>query len=121
MLDRIGSHQLTDADALQAWRLRSLLMCTKDEAISECLRSMNGVSEESPSAVGLAPLLFIVASEASDKAQVTSALSRLRRLWRISCLGNLGTAVNLLETIEQLQPLDWREILASKSWDLIVS
>ncbi|KAL2418213.1 hypothetical protein ABEF95_004625 [Exophiala dermatitidis] len=121
VLDKVSGSRANDVSVLQALRLRSLLPGGRDEAMSSCMAHISKVDEESLSAFGLAPLLFIVASESRDWLESCDALDRLARIWKKTGLGNLGTAVDLLSTIREEHIMNWRQVLKRRHWDLIVS
>jgi hypothetical protein len=101
--------------------IRSLLPCTKEEAISACLEDVLSVPENSSAVVGSSPLVFIVASETKDQLEFETALQLLMRLWTRTCLGNTGVALDFLRQVQDANFPDWRQALKSRKWDLIVS
>lgn len=121
ILDRVERDHTDDAYVLQLRRIRSLLHYTKDQAISVCMADITSVPEDSPSAVGSVPLLFIIASETRERTEFDIAFKRLERLWKETCLGNIGNALKLLQEIRQADSLDWREVLKPRACDFIVS
>lgn len=121
ILDLLKRNSKDDSRLLQCQRIRNLLPKTKDEAISSCLWDISHVPEGSHSAIGLAPLLFIVAAETRNETEFATASDRLQRVAKMSNLGNLTTAKELLDKVKQSNATDWRRILKSSKWDLIVS
>lgn len=121
ILDSISEIQMDDASLLRCRRIRHSLPLTKDEAISACLGSIMSVPDHTPHAVGLCPLLFIIATETRDENEFGTCLQRLDRLWRSTFLGNIRTAVNLLRMVQQGKSHHWRALLRLQKWDLIVS
>lgn len=120
-LDRVEDLETTDVAALCRHRVRTMLAYTKSGAIDMCNTLTTTISEESPLAVGLAPLLFVIAAESDNAVQADAALLRLDSLWQQSRLGNIGTAVELLNRVRQDGATSWRDVLAEQRWDLIVS
>ncbi len=121
VLENVGSRWTSDAGVLQSRQIRSLLSRSKDEAVTSCMADILKIQEGSPSIFGLAPLLFIVASESRDWTESNDAFDRLTRVWKKTGLGNLGTALDLLSTTREDRIMDWRKVLKGKHWDLIVS
>lgn len=121
ILDIVEGQNVSDASVVQCFRIRSLLYSTKDDAISACVENIMRVPEDSSPALGLSPLLFIVASETRNQTEFHLAFRRLNLLWERTCLGNIGMARELLERIRQANCLDWRQVLKPKKWDLIIS
>lgn len=110
-----------DEIMLQSIGMRSLLIITKEEAISGCIQDMLCVPDEESCAVGLVPLLFIVASETRNRIEFDIASKRLAAILKIACLGNIATAIELLHKIQQTRSVDWRQILKESKYDLIVT
>lgn len=121
ILDLLVKGNKNDARIIQCQRIQGLLPMTKLEAISSCMRDISQVPEESHCAIGMAPLLFIVASETRDADEFAMAAARLNRLQETARLGNLKTAWELLGKIKHSNGTDWRQTLRACNWDLIVS
>ena len=121
ILDAIESNMATDQLMLQCLGMRTLLVSTKVEAISACLRDMVCVPEDKTCAVGLVPLLFIMATETRIQTEFEIASQRLHAILKTACLGNIASALELLEKAQQTNSGDWRQILKGLGWDLIIT
>ncbi|KAJ5087218.1 hypothetical protein N7456_010834 [Penicillium angulare] len=121
ILEKLVESDDNDARALQFLLIRNLLPCSKKEAISACLKDVLRVPEHTSAAIGSTPLLFIVASETTQKTEFDTAFNLLMRLWTRSCLGNTGVALDFLRQIKEANFQDWRQALKLRKWDLIVS
>lgn len=121
ILDAIEAHTVTDELMLQCLGMRTLLVSTKVEAISACVRDMVCVPEDKSCAVGLVPLLFIVASETRNRTEFEIASQRLQAILKTACLGNIAPALELLQKTQQSNSGDWRQILKGFGWDLIIT
>lgn len=121
ILDAIESNTETDEFMLQSVGMRSLLGVSKDEAISACVQDMLCVPDGSTCAVGLVPLLFIVASETRNLIEFNIASQRLTAILKIACLGNIATTLQLLGEMQQAVSVNWRQLLKTFEWDLIVT
>jgi hypothetical protein len=121
ILERLMQTHGRDARDLQILMIRSLLPCSKQEAISACLEDVLRVPENSLAFIGSSPLVFIVASETKDSSEFEISLQLLLRLWTRTCLGNIGVALDFLRYIQHANFPDWRQALKSRKWDLIVS
>lgn len=121
ILDAIEANTAADELILQCLGMRSLLASTKEEAISACLRDMSCVPDEMSCAVGLVPLLFIVAGETRNRTEFEIASQRLQAILKTACLGNIAPALELLQKTQQPNSGDWRQILKGFGWDLIVT
>ena len=106
---------------LQSLGMRSLLASTKDAAIFGCLQDIACVPDNESCAVGLVPLLFIVASETRSRAEFEIASQRLQGILKRACLGNIAPALELLQITQQEDAGGWRQILKGFGWDLIVT
>ncbi len=121
ILDGVEEHQAIGAGLLECHQLRSLLPLAKDEAISRSIRDILCVPEDSPSAVGMVPLLFVVASLTKDLDEFNIVFGRLAALDESARLGQIHTACELLERIRPAIPSDWRQVVKDRKWDLIIS
>jgi hypothetical protein len=121
ILDVVQKYSKNDESLLECHWIRTLLLRTKHEAISCCMRDISSVPEDSNSAIGLAPILFIVATETHNSTEFEMAAARFSRLEKTSRLGNLNTARELLKMIKQDSTKDWRHVLRACNWDLIIS
>lgn len=121
ILDVVETNASTFELMLESLAIRSLLTMTKREAISACLRDIMSVPESSSCAVGLVPLLFVVATESRDRAECDAASQRLHDMLKTACLGNIASALELLKATQALNVADWRQILKGFGWDLIVT
>ena len=121
ILNAIEANATTDGLVLQCLGMRSLLVSTEAEAISACMRNMVCVPADQSCAVGLVPLLFIVASETRNQTEFEIASQRLQAILKRACLGNIAPALELLQKAQQVSSGDWRQILKGFGWDLIVT
>lgn len=121
ILDAIESNTDADESMLQSIGLRSLLGISKDEAISACVQDVLCVPDGSTCAVGLVPLLFIVASETKNQLEFDVASERLTAILKIACLGNIATTLQLLREMQRATSVNWRQVLKGYEWDLIVT
>ena len=121
ILDTITESSSDNASALEYSRVRQLISLTKDETITNCMQDMLLIPDDSPFLVGLVPLLFIVAIETKDPGEFDTATKRLSTVFQSACLGNVGTALELLYKKQRISSLHWRQVLECCEWDLIVT
>ena len=121
VVEVIEANTTRDELLLQCLGMRSLLVSTKSQAISACVRDIVSVPDDRSCAVGLVPLLFIVATETGDRGEFEIASERLQAILKVACLGNVAPALELLQRVQQTDAGDWRQILRNFGWDLIVA
>ena len=121
ILDAIAETSPRHAPMLEFSTIRTLIMVTKSEAISACILDMLQVPDNDDCTLGMVPLLFIVASETKDAAEFNTASARLSKILRDACLKNVGTTVELLQKIQRISTLNWRQVLKRSEWDLVVT
>ena len=121
ILDAVANSVPSHASLLEYSHLRKLIVMTKDGALSACIQDMLLVSDGDPYVVGLVPLLFVVASETKIPTQFQSAVAKLTSILQSSCLGHVGRTLELLQKMQRINSLSWRQILQCCEWDLIVT
>lgn len=121
VLDLIETNTSEDRLLLQCIGLRTLLGSSKEDEVSQCLVEICSVPHDRPCAVGLVPLLFLVAIETSDGNEHETAVERLQYIVNTACLGNVATALKLLQAQRQIKPENWRQLLRSLGWDIIIA
>ncbi|RDL38692.1 uncharacterized protein BP5553_03032 [Venustampulla echinocandica] len=111
----------------EVWEeLRGMLPVSKEAALTGCLADIGLVPCDCPEEAGLLPVLFIVACETDSPEQMTTVLRRVTVLEAHVGLGNIRYAAALLREVWQrriqLQRWqDWRGLLATSNWDLIIT
>ena len=120
ILNRIEGHETSIELMLQTVGMRTLLATTKEDALSACVQEMQCVPDDQSCAVGLVPLLFIVASETRNLTEFNIGTQRLTRVFQTACLGNIVPTLELLHETRRTKTRDWREVLKAFHWDLIV-
>lgn len=121
ILDEMTKATEDNANSIAYSNIHSLISITKDEAISACIQQTSLVLDEDPCVVGLVPLLFIVASETKISSEFELACIRLSTIFKSACLGNVGTTLELLQKMQRITSVHWRQILKICEWDLLVT
>ena len=121
VMDLIETNTAEDHLLLQCIGLRTLLSSSKSDEISNCFVEMSCVPNDRSCAVGLVPLLFLVAIETSDRNEHEVAVERLQHIVNTACLGNVATALKLLQAQRQIKSENWRQLLRNLGWDIIIA
>lgn len=106
--------------------LKATLPVAKAASITACLTEISRVPCNSPEEAGLLPLLFIVACETDSAEESAVALERVGVLDAHVGFGNIQSTAALLGEVwtqrkQFNRALDWRTLLASSNWDLIIT
>jgi hypothetical protein len=104
----------------------SMLPVSKEAAVTACLMEIGLVPCDSPEEAGLLPVLFIVACQTDNPEQMMMVLRRVTVLEAHVGLGNIQYAAALLREVwlRRMQSerwYDWRGLLATSNWDLIIT
>ncbi|KAH6607066.1 hypothetical protein Trco_003379 [Trichoderma cornu-damae] len=106
--------------------LHALLPVAKAQALTDCLAAVARVPLGCPEEAGLLPLLFIVGCETDRQDEAKEVLLRVKALGSHIGLGNVRCASALLKQVwyrraAQRDFRDWRGLLATVKWDLIIT
>lgn len=106
--------------------LPGLIGKSKSHALDDCMEAMNSIPCGSTEEAGLLPLLFVVACEAHSLDQMLRVMHRVDVLESNVGIGNIRCVQTLLQELwvrrlSSGQWDDWRSVLVTSKWDLIVS